>query len=37
MTKSTKTRLIRLGAAKRLTKGGDQGGPEPLVFTSLIG
>jgi hypothetical protein len=37
MTKTIKTRLIRLGGAKRLTKGGDQGGPEPLVFKSLIG
>lgn len=37
MTKSIKAKLIRLGSAKRLTKGGDQAGPEPLVFKSLIG
>jgi hypothetical protein len=37
MPKIIRTRLIRLGSAKRLTRGGDTGGLEPLVFTLVIG
>jgi hypothetical protein len=37
MSKIIKSRLIRLGSAKRLTKGGDTGGLEPLVFRQVIG
>jgi hypothetical protein len=36
MSKITKAKLIRLGSAKRLTKGGDQGNGEFLVARNLI-
>jgi hypothetical protein len=37
MSKISKSKLIRLGGAKSLTKGGDTGGLEPLVFRLVIG
>jgi hypothetical protein len=37
MSNIIKSRLIRLGSAKRLTKGGDTGGLEPLTFRRVIG
>ncbi len=37
MSKITKVKLIRLGSAKRLTKGGDTGGFEPLVNKLIVG
>ncbi len=37
MPKITKAKLVRLGSAKRLTKGGDTGAGEFLVNRNLIG
>jgi hypothetical protein len=37
MPKITKIQPIRLGDAKRLTKGGDQSGSEALTFRRDIG
>ena len=37
MPKITKAKLIRLGCAKRLTKGGDIEGSEYLVQTAFPG
>jgi len=37
MFKITKAKLIRLGSAKRLTKGGDFGGGELMIAKVLIG
>jgi hypothetical protein len=37
MSKIIKSKLVRLGGAKRLTKGGDTGGAEPLTFRRVIG
>ena len=37
MPKITKSQLIRLGSAKRHTKGGDQAGAELLTFRRDIG
>jgi hypothetical protein len=37
MSKITKAKLVWLGSAKRLTKGGDQGAGEFLVARNLIG
>jgi hypothetical protein len=37
MSKIIKSKLIRLGGAKRLTKGGDTVGTEPLTFKLMIG
>lgn len=37
MSKILKTKLVRLGNAKRLTKGGDQSGSEQFTLRKDIG
>lgn len=37
MTKISKAKLIQLGSAKRLTKGGPAGQGELLVFKQIVG
>jgi hypothetical protein len=37
MTKISKAKLIQLGSAKRLTRGGNRGPGEALVFKQIVG